>query len=103
MPNPLVHAFELDLVNLKTCETIDPYDKPMEKRSTIPTFFLVGICSFQTTLAGSTRMVISETILNIQVIKMPNSLLRHRASVMSGSQIASRGEQRKMEMKVLIV
>ena len=32
--------------NLKICETIDTYNKPMEKRSTIPTFFLVGICSF---------------------------------------------------------
>ena len=103
MPDPLVDAFEFDLVNLKICETMDTYNKPMEKRSTIPTFFLVGICSFQTAFAGRMRMVISETILNIQVIKMLFSLSRHRASVMRGSHIASRGEQRKMDMRVLIV
>ena len=102
-PNPLVRAFDFDLVTLKICETIDTYNKPMEKRSTIPTFLLIGICNFQTALAGSIRMVISEMILNKQVMKTTVSLSRHRASVMSGPQIASRGEQAKMEMKVLIV
>ena len=97
MPNSLVRAFEMDSV------TLDTYNRPMEKGSKIPTFLLVGICNFQTALAGSIRMVISETILNTQVMKTFVSLLRHRASAMSGSQIASRGEQAKMEMEVLTV
>ena len=98
-----MRAFELGLVNLKICETIDAYNKPMEKRSTIPTFLLIGICSFQTALAGSNKITISEMILNKQVIKTTVLVLRHRASTMSGFQIASRGEQAKIEMEVLIV
>lgn len=73
----------------------------MAKRSTIPTFFLVEIRNFQTALAGSVRMIMSEMMLNKQVTRTSVLLLRHRGLGMSGFQIASRGEQVKMVRKVL--
>ena len=75
----------------------------MANRSTIPTFLLVGIRNFQTALVGNSRINISDTILNKQVKRIDVLLSRHRASVMSGFQIASRGEQANVVMKVLIM
>ena len=48
-------------------------------------------------------MLMSEMMLNKQVIKALIPLLRHRGSVMSGFQNASRGVQAKMVRNVLIV
>lgn len=42
-------------------------------------------------------------MLNMQVMRTPVLLSRHWGSVISGFQIASRGEQAKMVMKVLIM
>ena len=74
----------------------------MANRHTILILFLVGMRNFQTALAGSTRMMMSETILNKQVTRMIVLLSRHRASVMSGFQKASRGEQAQIVREVLI-
>lgn len=75
----------------------------MAKRSRILNLFLVGIRNFQTALAGSKRMMISEIMLKRQVMRTTVLLSRHRALVMSGFQIASLGEQAKAVRKVLIM
>ena len=74
----------------------------MANRHTILILFMVGMRNFQTALAGSTRMMMSETMLNKQVMRTIASLSRHRALVMSGFQKASRGEQDQMVRKVLM-
>ena len=48
-------------------------------------------------------MMMSEIMLNMQVIRTSVSLLRHWPSVMSGFHSFSRGEQAKMVMEVLIM
>lgn len=93
----LVLAFKFNLQSLKT------YSKPIANRSMISIFLLVGIRSFQTALAGRIKIMMSEIMLNKHETGMLVLLLRHRASVMSGFHIASRGEQVKMLKKVLIV
>ena len=75
----------------------------MANSMTILILFLVGIRSLQTALIGSIRMVISETTLNKREIIALVLLFRHRYSVISGFQSASRGEQAKIVRKVLIV
>ena len=76
----------------------------MANRSTIFILRLVGIRSFQTALAGSTRMNISESMLNKQANRRSISLLILQLKVViSGFQAASRGEQRKIVRKGVIV
>ena len=84
------------------------YSSPIANRSTIATFFLVAMLSFQTALAGRTRIKISETTLKEQVTRTMVYAVNmrewmHLASSMSGFQSASRGEQAKIVMPVLIV
>ena len=75
----------------------------MANRSRILSLFPVGIRNFQTALAGSNRIRISEMMLKRQVIRMLVLLSRHRALMISGFQRASLGEQAKMVRKVLII
>lgn len=74
----------------------------MANRSTILILCPVGIRNFQTALAGSIRMTISEIMLNTQIERMSISLSIQPKLVISGFQIASRGEQLKMVMKAVI-
>ena len=97
MQHVLVFAFE------SKSQSFNTYSRPMAKRSTILNLFLLGIRNFQTALAGSIRMMISEIMLNKQVIRTTVLLSRHRALVISGFQIASLGEQAKMVREVLIM
>ena len=69
----------------------------------MPTFLLVGIRNFHTALAGSNRMIMSDRMLYKQVMRTRVLLSRQRCSVIKGFQMASRGEQAKMVMKVLMV
>lgn len=84
-------------------QPFNTYSRPMANRPTILTLFLVGIRNFQTALVGSTKMITSEQMLKTQVMRMFMLSSRHWASIMSGFQIASRGEQAKMVTKVLIM
>ena len=61
----------------------DTYIRPMANRRMILTFFLMGIRSFQTAFAGSIKMVISDTMLNKQVMKTSIVLSTHLKSVMN--------------------
>ena len=93
----LVTAFKIKFQSFHT------HSSPIANRHTILILFLVGIRRFQTALAGSTRMTMSETMLNKQVTRTFVLLSRHFGSSISGFQIASRGEQAKMVKKVLIM
>ena len=75
----------------------------MANKSRILSLFLVGIRNFQTALAGSSKIMISEIMLKRHVIRTTVLLSRHRASVMSGFQIASLGEQAKVVRAVLMI
>ncbi len=75
----------------------------MAKRSKIFSLLLVGIRNFQTALAGSIRIVMSDIMLNKQTIRTSILLLRQRASMISGFQFASSGEQANIVIKPLIV
>ncbi len=78
------------------------YSRPMANRSTTLILCLVGIRNFQTALAGSIRMKISESILNKQIIRMSISLSIQSEPVTRAFQIASCGEQAKMVIKAVI-
>ena len=80
----------------------DTYIRPTANRRTILTFFLRGIRNFQTAFAGSIKMMMSDTMLNKQVIRISVALSTHLESVTSSFQIASRGEQAKIVIKALI-
>ena len=60
------------------------------------------IRNLQTAFAGSVKMMISDTMLNKQVIRTSIGFSTHLESVMSGFQNASRGEQAKIVIKALI-
>ena len=80
----------------------DTYIRPMANRRTILTFFLMGILNFQTAFAGSIKMMMSDTILNKQVMRISAILSTHLKSVISVFQNASRGVQAKIVIKPLI-
>ena len=80
----------------------DTYIRPMANRRMILTFFLMGIRNFQTAFTGSIKIMISDTMLNKQVIRISVTLSTHLQSVISVFQIASRGEQAKIVIKALI-
>ena len=65
--------------------------------------FLVGMRRLKTARAGSMRMMMSEMMLNRQVTRTFILLSRHLASVISVSQMASRGEQAKVVTMVLMI
>ena len=80
----------------------DTYTRPRANRRTILIFLLMGSRNFQTAFAGSIKMMMSDTILNKQVIRISVALSTHLKSVMSVFQIASRGEQAKIVIKALM-
>ena len=80
----------------------DTYIRPIAKRRTIFIFFLMEIRNFQTAFAGSIKMMMSDMMLNKQVMRISVASSTHLKSVISVFQIASRGEQAKIVIKALI-